>query len=104
MSITVKRKTNNKKTGSLTNREIAGHISKTELPFRLDNFRRGGRCKLAEIKRLKVKENLKTVKGSLAIEGLQLTKEEENLILANALGVLSDEEFDRKVMELLEGE
>lgn len=104
MSINVMRKTPNKKSGHFSNREIAGHISKTALPFHLKNFRRGGKCILAEIKRQKIKDNLKTVKGSLAIEGLQLTKKEENLILDNALGLLSDAEFDRKVMELLEGE
>lgn len=48
--------------------------------------------------------NLRSVKGTLAIENLALTDEEEKLIIANALGQISDEEFDKKVMELIDHE
>lgn len=59
---------------------------------------------MLEEQRKQVQKNLRSVKGSLAIEGLILTKEEEELVIANALGQISDEEFDRRVMELINNE
>ena len=65
---------------------------------------RGGRNLLFEEQRQQIEEDLRSVKGSLAIEGLILTKEEEELVISNALGQISDDEFDRRVMELIDNE
>lgn len=70
----------------------------------LGNLMRGGRDLFLEEQRQKIQNNLRSVKGSLAIEGLKLTKEEEELVISNALGHISDEEFDRRVMDLINNE
>jgi hypothetical protein len=62
---------------------------------------RGGRDLLLEEQRKQIQNDLRSVKGSLAIEGLILTKEEERLVISNALGQISDEEFDKRVMDLI---
>lgn len=46
-------------------------------------------------------EYLRLVKGNLALSGIYLTKQEEELILQNATGEMSDEEFRQKVLELV---
>ncbi|KGX91203.1 hypothetical protein N783_10920 [Pontibacillus marinus BH030004 = DSM 16465] len=43
---------------------------------------------------------MKSVKGTLAMEGLDLQSEEEKLIRAKVEGELSEEEFMQKVQEL----
>ncbi|WP_162139920.1 hypothetical protein [Bacillus methanolicus] len=45
-------------------------------------------------------EGMKQVKGTMAIEGFYLRAEEEELIKAKTLGLISEEEFLRKVLEL----
>lgn len=68
------------------------------------NLLRGGENSLLDEQRQQIQKDLISVKGSLAIEGLRLTKKEEQLVILNALGQISDEEFDRKVMELINNE
>jgi len=68
------------------------------------DFPRGGRNLLLEEEKQQTLKDLESVKGSLAIEGLHLTRKEEDLIISNALGQISDDEFDRIVMELIENE
>jgi hypothetical protein len=62
---------------------------------------KGGIKSLQDRQEEKIKSDLYSVKGTLAIENLYLTEEEEKLIIPNALGHISDEEFDKKVMELI---
>lgn len=49
----------------------------------------------------KIIKNLKSVKGSLAVEGIYLTAEEEKLIIAKALGEITQEEFEQIVLEII---
>jgi len=47
-----------------------------------------------------LQKGMKSVKGTLAMEGLELKTEEEKLIRAKIEGELSEEEFMQKVQEL----
>lgn len=40
-----------------------------------------------------------SAKGSLAVEGLYVTKEEEELVKKRLLGEISEEEFQKRVLE-----
>lgn len=47
-----------------------------------------------------IQKGMKSVKGTLAMEGLDLQSEEEKLIRAKVEGELSEEEFMQKVQDL----
>ncbi|NSL51870.1 hypothetical protein [Calidifontibacillus erzurumensis] len=64
---------------------------------------RGGSYLLAG-RKMRVDQQLKSVKASLAIEGHFLTGTEEELIRAKALGKITQAEFNRRVMELINNE
>ena len=49
-------------------------------------------------------QDFTSIKGSLAMEGLILSNEEEELILYHAQGLITDAEFNRRVMELINNE
>ena len=85
----------------LSNSSYTFHLKNTIL---LGKFVRGGKNPLLEKQRQQIQKNLRSIKGSLAIEGLKLTKEEEELIISNALGEISNTEFDKKVMDLINNE
>ncbi|MEW9109568.1 MAG: antitoxin VbhA family protein [Cytobacillus gottheilii] len=48
----------------------------------------------------KVDIAIKSAKASLAVEGLYLTQREEDLVRSNLQGEITDEEFEKKVLEL----
>lgn len=64
---------------------------------------RGGSYLTAD-RKMRVDQNLKSVKATLAIEGHFLTETEEDLIRAKALGQISQAEFNHRVMELINNE
>lgn len=61
---------------------------------------RGGLTPLSESPVFDMNEGMKQVKATLAIEGFYLRDKEEELIKAKTLGLISEEEFLRKVLEL----
>ncbi len=51
----------------------------------------------------KIEKALASVKGSMAVEGHFLTKEEENLIKKRLNGEISESEFEKQVLEQVNG-
>lgn len=49
----------------------------------------------------RLEKALRSTKASLAIDGLYITPEEEDLIRKNLNGEITDEEFREQVLELL---
>jgi hypothetical protein len=47
-----------------------------------------------------IDESMRQVKGTLAIEGFELDRKAEDLIKAKVIGLITEEEFKRKVLEL----
>jgi hypothetical protein len=47
-----------------------------------------------------IDDSMRQVKGSLAIEGFELDRRAEDLIKAKVIGLITEEDFKRKVLEL----
>lgn len=52
---------------------------------------------------MSVEKAIKSAKASLAVDGLYLTPAEESLIKEHLEGKISEEEFLRRVLDLVEG-
>ncbi|PLR84396.1 hypothetical protein CVD25_02310 [Bacillus canaveralius] len=62
--------------------------------------KKGGNDPLSNRPVFDIEYGMRQVKGTLSIEGFNLEQREEELIKAKVLGILSEEEFLRKVLEL----
>jgi hypothetical protein len=47
-----------------------------------------------------IDDSMRQVKGTLAIEGFELDRKAEDLIKAKVIGLITEEEFKRKSIEL----
>lgn len=90
--------------GKLLSPSYFAHLYRLKHTKHFEKLLREGGNLLLDEQRQQIQKDLISVKGSLAIEGLILTKEEEELVISNALGQISEEEFDRRVMELINNE
>jgi hypothetical protein len=59
-----------------------------------------GGCSMSKKPHFDIDESMRQVKGTLAIEGFELDRKAEDLIKAKVIGLITEEEFKRKVLEL----
>jgi hypothetical protein len=67
----------------------------------VEAHKRETRGRLKQMSRSEVQEILRGPKASLAVEGLELDAEQEDLLIRSAQGDWSDAEFDRELRALI---